>query len=210
MLTGKGEHIDISLQEAVVSTLEHVMVRYFYEKVVSQRQGARHWNHSFSIFPCEDGYILMTPFQQWETLVEWMDREGMAEDLKDERYRAEAYRLGHFDHIVEVLGRWTRTHTAKELFELGQLMAFPWAPVYSPLEVLDNPQLKARQFFVEVDHPETGRSFKYPGVPYRFKHGSLNEWKRAPFVGEDNIKIYQSELGLSDEELKRLSCMGVI
>ncbi len=208
--TGKGEHIDISLQEAAVSTLEHVMVRYFYGKEISRRQGGLHWNHSFCILPCKDGYILITLFQQWETMVEWMESEGMAEDLKDEQYREEQYRLRHSTHIIEVLKRWTQTHTTRELFELGQLMSFPWAPVCSPAKVLENPQLKARQFFANVDYPEIDGSLEFPGIPYHFSHSSPSRWKRAPLIGEDNIQIYQGELGLSEEEMKRLSSIDVI
>jgi crotonobetainyl-CoA:carnitine CoA-transferase CaiB-like acyl-CoA transferase len=208
--TGKGEHIDISLQEAVVSTLEHVMIQYFYEKIIPKRQGSLHWNNSFCILACKDGHILMSLFQQWETLVEWMDSEGMAEDLKDEKYKGAEFRQSHLDHIIEALQRWMKTHTANELFELGQLMRFPWAPVYSPKEVLESPQLKSRGFFVEVGHPEIGTSIQYCGAPYKFDGCSLDRWKRAPLIGEDNKEIYQRELGLSEEELKRLSSIHAI
>ena len=208
--SGKGEHIDISLQEAVVSTLEHVMIQYFYEKTIPKRQGSLHWNNSFCILPCKDGHILMSLFQQWETLVEWIGSEDMAEDLKAEKYKGEEFRQNHRDHIIEVLQRWTKTHTANELFESGQLMRFPWAPVYSPKEVPENPQLKSRGFFVEVGHPEMGTLIQYPGAPYKFDSRSLDRWKRAPLIGEDNVEIYQRELGLSEEELKRLSSIHAI
>ena len=208
--SGRGEHIDVSLQEAVASTLEHVMIQYFYEKIVPKRQGSLHWNSASIILPCKDGHLLISLLQKWETLVEWMDSEAMAEDLKDERYREEEYRLKHLDHVIEVLRRWTLTHTTHELFELGQLMRFPWAPVYSPKEVLDNPQLKARGFFVNVDHPEMGTSLPYAGVPYQFSLPRPNPWKRAPLKGEDNRRVYQEELGLSEEELQELSARGAI
>jgi len=208
--TERGEHIDISLQESVSSTLDHVMVRYFNEKLVTKRMGNLYWNNSFFILSCKDGHILMAPFQQWETLVEWMDSEGMAEDLKEEKWREEEYRIRNIEHILQVLERWTKTHTVQELFELGQLMRFPWAPVYSPEEVLESPQLKERSFFIDVDHPEIGASFKYPGGPYQTSSSSSTRWKRAPLIGEDNVQIYQGELGLSDEELQRLSSLGVI
>ena len=208
--SGKGEHLDISLQEAVASTLEHVMIRYFYEKIVSKRQGSIHWSNSICILPCKDSFMVISLFQQWETLVEWMDSEGMAEDLREEKYREEGYRFRNLDHIIEVLQRWIKTHTKNELFELGQLMRFPWTPVFSPEEVLENPQLKARRFFIDVEHPEMGTSVKYPGVPYQFSTSLPNKWKRAPFTGEDNIQIYTEELGLSEEDLRRLSSMKVI
>ena len=208
--TGKGEHIDISLQESVVSTLDHVMVRFFYEKTIAKRQGGLYWNNSFCILPCKDGYILLAPFQQWEALVEWMNSEEMAEDLGDEKYYGEEYRLAHMDHVIEVLKRWTKSHTTKELFDLGQLLRFPWSPVYSLKEVLNNPQLKAREFFIDVEHPEIKTSISYPGSPYRFSRFPSCRWKRAPLIGEDNVQIYQGELGLSEEEYKKLSSLNVI
>ena len=208
--SGKGEHIDISLQEAVASTLEHVMVQYFYEKVIPKRRGSLHWNNSFCILPCKEGHILITLFQQWDTLVEWMADEGMVEDLREEKYSEEEYRLGHLDHIIEVIGRWTKIHTTHELFELGQLMHFPWAPVYSPEEVLVDTQLKTRRFFGDVDHPPMSVSLQYPGLPYQFSQYSRSRWKQAPLIGENNIQIYQEELGLSEEDLKRLSSTDVI
>jgi crotonobetainyl-CoA:carnitine CoA-transferase CaiB-like acyl-CoA transferase len=208
--TGKGEHIDISLQEAAVSALDHVMVRYFYENTIAKRQGGVYWNHSFCILSCKDGHILLAPFQQWETLVEWMDSEGMAEDLRDKEYREEGYRDSRINHILQVLEQWTRTHTVQELFESGQLMRFPWAPIYPLKEVLNSPQLKARSFFVDVEHPELKRSISYPGSPYKFSNSPTGRWKRAPLIGEDNVLIYQGELGLSDEELQTLSSLGVI
>lgn len=208
--SGKGEHIDISMQEAVVSTLEHVWIRYFYEKIIPKREGNLHWNRNFCVLPCKDGHILITLLQQWETLVQWMASEGMAEDLIEEKWKEEEYRQRHLGHVIEVIQRWAKNHTAQELFEQGQLMQFPWAPVYSPKEVLESSQLKSRGFFVEVGHPEIGTSIQYFGAPYKFDGCSLDRWKRAPLIGEDNLEIYQKELGLSDEELKRLSSIHAI
>ena len=208
--SGKGTQIDISLQEAVTSTLDHVMVRYFHDNVIAQRQGARHWDHAFYVLPCRDGYVLLSPFLQWETLVWWLDSEGMAGDLKDERFNDLEYRFEHADLVVETLQRWTETHTRQELFEEGQLRRFPWAPVCSPREVSDSPQLKGRSFFNEIHHPEIGAGVAYPGQPYQSSLSYSRPSKRAPLVGENNIEIYQGELGLSDEELERLASDHVI
>lgn len=208
VLTGKGERIDISLQECVVSTLEHVMVRYFYGQVIPKREGSLHWDRSFCILPCKDGHILFIPFQKWETLVEWIEGEGMAEDLKEEKYREEEYRRQHFDHILDVFQKWTMTHTLQELVELAQLMRFPWAPVHSPRQALDSPQLQERGFFVKLDHTEMNQSIRYPGGPY--KGLSFKLWKRAPRIGEDNYQIYKKLLGLSDQDLAELASAKVI
>ena len=145
---GRGQHIDVSIHECVAATLDHVLVRYFYQGVVARRQGSLHWNGAFRIFACRDGFILLSPFHQWETLVEWLDSEGMAENLAEKRWLSHDVRLENMDHIAGVLERWTRTHTVDELVEKGQLMHFPWAKVTSIPELLESPQLKERGFFV--------------------------------------------------------------
>lgn len=208
--TGKGDHIDISLQESVCSTLEHVMIQFFYERNISKRQGNRNWNNAFCILPCKDGFIHLTVFQNWETLVEWMANEGIATDLTDEKWRNEEYRRQHLDHIAEILEQWTRTHTVDELVELGQLMRFPWAPVHTPRKVLNSPHLKARGFFIDIDHPEIGTTLKYAGLPYKFSSQFKTPCKRPPLIGEDNIQIYLKGLGLSEKELQSLSSSSTI
>lgn len=209
-LSGRGEHIDISLQEAVASALEHVMVRYYYEGIVSRRQGSLHWNNSFCLLPCKDGHILLSPFMQWETLVELLDNEGLAADLKEEKWRDGGYRRQHLDYIIQILKRWTITHTTAELFELGQLMRFPWAPVASPVEAANSPQLNARNFFVPVAYPEANISLTYPGAPYKFSRTPWKIQQRAPLIGEHNTWVYAQELGFSQEELDWLSARNVI
>jgi crotonobetainyl-CoA:carnitine CoA-transferase CaiB-like acyl-CoA transferase len=139
-----------------------------------------------------------------------MASEGMAEDLPGEHWRNETYRLENIDHVLDVLQRWTRTHTVHDLFELGQSMRFPWAPVSSPGDVLQSPQLQARAFFRDVEHRELHTRLKYPGMPYTFHPAFDKRWKRAPLVGEDNVHVYEGELGLSTEGVKRLSSLKVI
>jgi len=160
--SGKGQHIDISLQECAAAALDHVLVRYFYQGEVAKRQGSLHWNNAFRVFPAKDGYILLSLLYQWETLVEWLESEGMAGDLTESKWRDRDYHLEHIDHVIEVLERWTKTHPAAELVEKGQAMRFPWAEVASVPELLASPQLKARGFWAEIGHPETGEKLKFP------------------------------------------------
>jgi len=221
--SGRGQHIDVSLQEAIAATLEHVLVRYFSNNTVSQRQGSFHPDNSFYLLPCKDGYILLMMDRDWDILVDWLDSEGMASDLKEERWQEEEYRRQHWSHIVDVLTRWTKTHTRGELFELGQLMHLPWAPVASLEEMVNSPQLLARNFFVSVKHPELPgaglkpHTYKYPGFPYRFfahraQNDKKSQWniRQAPLLGEHNTQVYQGKLGLSIADLKRLSANNVI
>ncbi len=200
--SGAGVHIDISLQEAVAATLEHVMVRFFHDHVIPTRQGNVHWDNSFIILPCKDGFIHMSLFQNWETLVEWMASEGMEEDLLDLKWKDEAYCHEHLGHIIEVLQRWTKNHTAHELFEIGQLMRFPWAPVHSPQDILGSPQLEARGFFKDVDHPEINSSLRYPGLPFQCIPSLPALSRRAPLIDEHNDQVLETGFMADNEGAK--------
>jgi len=169
--SGRGQHIDISLQECAAAALDHVLVRYFYQREVAKRQGSLHWNGAFRVFPAKDGYILLSLLYQWETLLEWLASEGMAGDLAGEKWRDRNYRLQHIDHVIEVLERWTKTHPAAALVEKGQAMRFPWAEVASIPELLASPQLRERGFWVEVEHQ--GKKYKLPGTPFRLGSGAV-------------------------------------
>jgi crotonobetainyl-CoA:carnitine CoA-transferase CaiB-like acyl-CoA transferase len=209
-IKGEGEHIDISLQEAAASTLEHVMIRYFHDHVIAERQGGLSWNREFCIVPCKNGFMLVTLFQHWETLVAWMDSEGMADDLMDDTWKDEAYRLEHLDHIIEVVKRWTKAHTAGELFEIGQLMRFPWAPIQSPKDVSQSPQLKARALLSPVEYPEIKTRVPCPNLPFGYDSLEIKSSRRAPLIGEHNTEVLQGELGLTDKEIEQLRSEGVI
>ncbi len=160
--TGRGQHIDVSLQEAAAAALEHVTVRYFHDKVVARRLGSLQWNGAADLFPCRDGYILLTFNREWNTLVELLGQCDMAAELGQPAWRDEDYRRQHIEDIQEVLTFWTCQHDRDELFRLGQDMRFPWAPVGSIEDVLHNTQLRARRFFVPASHPLAGRKFEAP------------------------------------------------
>ncbi|MEW6033950.1 MAG: CoA transferase [Chloroflexota bacterium] len=193
-VTGRGQHVDISIQECVAATLDHVLPRYLSQGEVARRQGSLHWSNAFRIFTCRDGHLLLSLLLNWETLVEWLDAEGMAADLKEARWLDSEERRRGLDHIVEVLERWTRGHNAADLAERGQLMGFPWAKVASMAEVADSTQLEARGFFITVEHPELGARFKYPGPAARLSRSPWRLRRRAPMLGEHNEEVLCGEL----------------
>jgi crotonobetainyl-CoA:carnitine CoA-transferase CaiB-like acyl-CoA transferase len=199
--SGKGQYLDISVHESVASTLDHVLVRYFYEREVASRQGSLYWNNAFRIFRCKDGSILLSLSHQWDTLVELLASEGMAEDLLDEKWKDAARRNKEIGHIIEILGKWTLTHEVDELVELGQLMHFPWAKVASIPEVVNNPQLNDRGFFIEAIDPDSGKTFKFPGAPFKMSQSPLKINPTVPFAGEYNHDFYRHQLGLTEAEI---------
>jgi benzylsuccinate CoA-transferase BbsE subunit len=206
--SGRGQYIDVSLQESVAGALDHVLVRYFYRNEVAERQGGHHWNGAFRVFPCRDGFVLLSPGYQWETLVEWLAAEGMAADLSETCWQDREYRRQHLDHVMAVLEKWTRTHDAGDLVAQGQAMRFPWARVDSIKGLLGNPQLGERGFWSEVETVD-GRKLRFPGPAARLGRSPWHAGGKVPAPGQDNRPVFQ-EIGLTEEEINSLIDKGII
>ena len=89
-------------------------------------------------------------------------------------------------------------------------MRFPWAPVHSPRDVVNSIHLKERDFFKQVDHPDTKATFRYPGLPFKSSAFPVFTDRPAPMKGQDNDLIYINELGMERNELDRLVSIDVI
>ena len=189
--TGEGQQVDVSMQEAVASALEIVLPWSLFEPhTVHRRQGSLHWSRGFRLFPSSDGHILFTLNQNWETLVDWLEADSMAEDLRDPRYAEPVYRREQLDHIIAVLEHWSRTKTVDELMRQGQLLRFTWGQVNTPEQLLANEQLQERGFFVALEHPREGRTFTYGGAPARFSASPWRLRRPAPRMGEHNEEVF--------------------
>lgn len=203
-----GQYLDISVHECVAATLDHVLVRYFMNGDIAERSGSLHWNNSFRVFTCQDGYILISLTHQWDTLVEWLDSESCANDLINIRWHDPEVRRKHLDHIIDILEKWTKRHTVSELVKKGQSMHFPWAEVNSVSQLMSNPQLQHRRLWSEVTHPDLGRA-TFPTNPIKM---SQAQWQTKDFIsptGKHNLEVYRG-IGLSDGELENLASQGII
>ena len=213
LATGRGQQVDVSMQEAVAATTEHVNTAYNYEGAPAIRCGFRHGGQFVATWRCKDGYVSITTNTQqaWDDLRSWIAQDGMAGDLMEEKFNDRFILRGaHSGHIEELVQNWALTHTRQEITDWGQSRHHPWAPVVTPDELLDNDQLWDRGFFVEVQDPQHGGTLVYPGAPYQLSQCPWRLRHPAPQVGQHNIDIFCGELGLSASDLEVLAGAGAI
>jgi crotonobetainyl-CoA:carnitine CoA-transferase CaiB-like acyl-CoA transferase len=208
--SGRGAHLDIAIHEAVAGTLDHLLPRFFATGEAAGRAGSLYSNGNFAIFKCRDGYVLLSLFYQWTTLVELLAAEGRAGELVNAEWLDETYRREHVRTVAQILQKWTSGQAVADLVELGQALRFPWAAVDDLEAVRDNPQLNTRGYFVEVPSPKSQGKVKIPGAPVKMSGSPWLVAKNWPKAGEDNPKIYGEELGLSAGERAALKRRGVI
>jgi len=201
---GEGQWVDVSIQEASAAAVEHVAPFYHQGLGVQTRQGSLHWSRYFRVAKCKDGYIMHCSLGDWTSLIEWVKSDGKAQDLGEPHWEDQFYRKDNAEHMFDVLDEWAKDYSVAELMEGAQLRRIPYAMV-RPLEALvDDPQLNARGFFSDVDHPELGCPIRYPGGPFFFTVSPWRITRRPPLLGEHNTEIYQGELGISADQLMTL------
>jgi formyl-CoA transferase len=101
-------------------------------------------------------------------------------------------------------------HTKKEIAEEGFRRKINAAVINSPADVLENPQLRARSYWVDLEHPELGTRLTYPKHFFLCNQTENFVRQRAPLIGEDNDEIYAKEMGLPGTEITALKQAGVI
>lgn len=219
-VTGEGQSIDASIHEACALTTEAAIANWVYRGEVVRRQTGRH--HAArptprTQFRAKDGnYVCalvggrLNP-KYINELADLLDTNGMAGDLYDPKYQDPAVIAASTAHIIDnLVAGFIASLPAEEVYHRAQERGFTWGAVRAPEDVVADLHLRDRGFWKEVEHPELGRSFTYPGEAAIY-HGS--PWRisrRAPLIGEHNIEIFCGELGLSRGELTVLAENGVV
>jgi crotonobetainyl-CoA:carnitine CoA-transferase CaiB-like acyl-CoA transferase len=220
--SGEGQHVDVSLQECVVSTLWHTQDYWGVNKVIARRWGQyleRSQMKRRSEYRCQDGHVswqIITYKTGWRTraLVEWMDSQSMASDelkkVKWEEIDVNDVSQEQMSAWEEEFARFFLAHTKAELSEEAVKRGVLLMPCNTTKDCLESGQLAARDFWTEVEHPELGTSITYPGSPFKLDQAEWGISRRAPLIGEHNQQIYEQELGFPREKLAVLKQRNVI
>ena len=207
---GEGQWVDVSMQEAVAGAVEHIAPFYHQGLGIESRRGSLHWSRYFRVAKCRDGYVMHCSLGDWTSLVEWVKGDEKAQDLEDARWEDLVYRREHAEHLFDILDDWAKDYSVAELMEGAQLRRIPYAMVRPPEALVDDPQLNDRGFFSTIEHPELGRTVRYPGGPIHFTTTPWRIARRPPLLGEHNTEVYGSELGIEADRLSALKQAGVI
>lgn len=202
-----GQHIDIAAMECMAATAELSMADYAYRHtdVLSKRRG-NVASAMLGVFPCADGHVgLHVMPRNFPSFARVIGNESM---LDDERFRDGRARLLNNDALLAEVYAWAAQNTREEIYRRAGEERCPFAPVLSIPEVLDQPHLRERESFHDLDDPRAGK-LTYPGPPFRPGDG---EWqlRPAPDLGQHNASVFGEMLGLKPAGLVRLRAAGVI
>jgi benzylsuccinate CoA-transferase BbsE subunit len=194
--TGRGQVLDVSMHESCAVNVELANPYWFYPKVNVQRQTCRHAQPSptqSALFRCADGryvyfaLILAEP-KAWSALVNWMASKDMAVQLTDPAFSDVAYRQAHFHEVQELVECFFLIQDSHDAYHDGQAAGLPIGVLNAPEDLFDDEHLKAREFFVDVEHEGLG-NVAYPGAIYRFSSFGQVARTAAPKLGEHTNEV---------------------
>ncbi len=217
--TGQGQWVDVSMQEGATN-LHHAQLLWNTYGLVPQRMGSRlMFSPGVYIpvsFACQDGYVQAIPLLSWHTFIPWMVEHDLAGDLLSAEWQARLQTLAmdwtqeQVDHAHAVVGNFLRHFPKRELYARAMRDRQLLYPVQNVRDCLDDPQLQARDYFVNLESPALGLPLTYPGAPFRMSATPWRISRPAPSLGEHNTEIYEGLLGMSPAELVALRQQGVI
>jgi crotonobetainyl-CoA:carnitine CoA-transferase CaiB-like acyl-CoA transferase len=161
----EGQHIDVSIQEVVMTFLEMAIVHNSYGGRIASRLGGR-IVQPWAILPAKDGLVFVLTVQnaEWDRFVEWMGSPEWASwEIFDDRLK----RSETWDVLRPYIEEWTSQHTVEEIYTGGLERKLAFAPLSTMQDLLDNEHLRVRGFWATIGHPEAGE-LTYPGAPWKF------------------------------------------
>jgi len=193
---GTGQQVDVSAQEAMVGNVDSRCLFYEYTGIKTSRE---RWPGGIpqGAYPCQDGYVVLGVGYDvyFRRLCDAMD---MPEVARDPRFAESENRSRNVEEFDALFIEWLMQHTKREVFELCQAHKVMCAPVLSFEEMLEDPQLKARDFFGRVKHPQV-KELPELGAPVKMSETPWRSGVRAPMLGEHTVEVLRGLSGLDRE-----------
>jgi benzylsuccinate CoA-transferase BbsF subunit len=209
--TGEGQYIDLSQTEAMSSLLSDTVIDYTLKGKIAGPVG----NSSIKaapqgVYPClgEDRWCAITILtsEEWEGFKRALSNPDWA---KEDRFASLASRLRNIEALDSLVQGWTKEHLAEEVMALLQTEGVPAGIVQNARDLANDPQLKSRGFFGELEQPVMGKTLA-DACPIKLSDSPAEYRQAAPTRGQDNDYVYRQLLCLSEDEIERLKKDGVI
>lgn len=208
-ITGEGQRVDISLMDSVIAATENTAIKYLESGKIPPRMGNRYAAVSpYDAFQVKDGKIIIACGNQklFEKLcAEVLERPDM---IADPRFSDMVGRLEHQDAIQAVIEDKLKDLTMCEAVDLILSRGIPAGPINDIRQVLEDPQVKQRDMFVQMQHPTLGQ-ITVNGCAVKLEDTKPCIRTPAPALGQDNPAVYEDELGLTEAEYAELKEKGV-
>jgi formyl-CoA transferase len=207
----EGQQVDLALYEAVFRILEQLVAEYDLTGKVRERAG--HISQGAApagAFQCGDGKWVIMVTSTDRTFARLAEVMGRMDLLSDPRFDIGAHRSANRDAITQIVQDWFLQHSTQEITKILDDNGVPVSPILSIADIFQDPQYRARENLVQIEHPVLGK-VTMPGIVPKFSAtpGAVR-WPGPATIGQHNHEVYVDELGFTAEEIESLKAEAVI
>jgi CoA:oxalate CoA-transferase len=205
---GKGQYLDISMFDCQVAFMENAVARYFATGEIPHPLGNRHPSIApFQAFKANNGYFTVTASTD-EQFMNLCNAVGLTSLIGDRRFSSKADRVRNVEDIVDAFQERFAEKPKEYWIELLEKNGVPCGPINNVKEVVESPQVQARQMIIEMEHRKAGK-IKMVNSPIKASLTPPSVRCCSPLLGQDTETIL-SEIGYSREEIDSFKADGAI
>lgn len=203
--TGQGQHVDVSLWQTVAALVPEGWMDYAMNGTQPSRQGNHDlWMSPHNCFRCagEDEWVTIAcgTEEEWRALCRAIGQPQLATDT---RFASASARKAHEEALDQIITAWTTACEKWEVTRMLQAVGVAAFPSMSGKDLVEDPHLNARDFFVRLPHPEVGVR-THMGMPWLLTRGPNGVRRPAPLLGQDTEQVLHDVLGYSAQDVARL------
>jgi formyl-CoA transferase/CoA:oxalate CoA-transferase len=206
--TGKGQYVEASLLEGMVSAASYHIVNYLGTGDVPGPLGQGHPSLApYQMFPSKDGRVMLGAANDglWNKFCEVTGRTDLSDDP---RFQTNLDRVTHRSELIPILEALFQTKTTDEWVALLEAAGIPNSPVNTIANLVHDPQIAHRNMLVDVPHP-TVQGLRAPATPMKLSDGPSSVRRHPPENGEHTEEILL-EFGYSKEDIADLETSGAV
>ena len=208
-VSGRGQHIDLSLLDAQVAAVSAMAMGYLVGGQLPVRSGlSSQLTAPYGDFDCADGKILIAVAnnKQFSALCQVIGQPALADDA---RFNSTPQRVAHRVELAALLSEVLKARTVGHWMPLLRAAVVPAGPIHDFRQVFDDPQIQHRALVKTIAHPLAG-TLPVVGNPLNFSDTPIQYGKPPPLLGQHTAEVLQELLGLNEAELARLTHDKVI
>ncbi|MGD9892395.1 MAG: CaiB/BaiF CoA transferase family protein [Dehalococcoidia bacterium] len=208
--TGLGEVVDIAIQRvSTMVTLQMSNASMYHQFGVARGRRPREEVMHGALYETCDGWVLLGAYRRLDELLAMLGDGDTGHELRAARQQLGDDAFIRDPDVEATLRRFCAGMTRAALVDAAQASGMLGLPVNDVADLIADPFLQSRAFFVEVEHPELGIVGVDSGAPVRFSASPYRASRRPPLLGEHNAEVYAS-IGVDEHALARLRAEGVV
>ncbi len=207
--TGVGQVVDVAMLDCQVAILENALARYVVTGEVPRPQGNRHPSIvPFEPFETQDGQLMVAAGNDalWRRLCEALECPELA---SDPRFVTNPLRNAHYVELRPLLAKIFRERTTAAWQALLEGAGVPVSPINDVAQVMEHPQVLAREMLVQLTHPVAG-ALTLPGIPVKLSETPGVVRTSAPLLGEHTEALLAELLGYTPAQIAELRAEGAL